>query len=349
MATKKISANTLDRLNASYTRVASQVDFSKMLTTSMIHVGVGASSTGIEQFSRLGAKRWVLFDQDVVERKNLVAQDFEISDIGKPKVQAMKERMERCEFEKDATDVPALNVSTYQDFLAMDDESLDALVEEEKKHYQQVILVMATDFHPAQARGARLGIRHGLNTFFIGAYRDGLAGEIIFWRPGTDNLPCYRCITASRYHAFDNRPVTAKTAAQSSGLPFAIGVLDSELAHLIIGCIHYETPGRTDELGRHTVQAVDSAKSMQNIRANPHADFYRDLLNEKRNFIQTQLNPAYRMAGEDIFHDENGVHGPNVKTFVSMFQADQTNPLCPDCAEPRAWTCTDYRLEVSSA
>lgn len=342
---KTISITTLARLNDTYSRVAGQVNFAKMLDTSIIHVGVGASSTSIEQFSRIGIKRWMLFDLDTVEKKNLVAQDFEISDIGKLKVDAMKERMERCEFEKEASDVPALRVDTYQDFLAPDDETLDALIAKEQREYGQVILVAATDFHPAQARAARLGIRHAIPTFFIGAYRDGLAGEMIFYHPKAPGLPCYRCITESRYAAFDNRPVEAQKAAQSSGLPFGIGVLDSQLAHLIIGCIHYDYPEKWLGHGKEIRDHYYGNDPVFDAKTNCHGDLLRELIQEKRNFIQTQLNPSYRMVGEDIFRDANGVHGANVKTFITMFQQDVKNQNCPDCSNPNAWKHTDYRLE----
>jgi hypothetical protein len=323
-STSKISAPTLERLNNDYQRVSKAVDFSKMLTTSIIQVGVGASSTVIEQFSRLGAKRWILFDPDTVERKNLVAQDFEIGDIGKLKCVAMRERMVRCEFEKGATDIPPLRVDTYEDFLGIDDTALDALIEEEKRCYDRVILVMATDFHPAQARGARVGLRHSLPTFFVGVYTDGLAGELIFHHPEAKEMACYRCTITSRYAAFDKRKTVEKTAARSSGLPFAIGILDSQLAHLIIGCIHYD--------------GLDMFKSPSNVSG----EFFGELLREKRGFIQTQMSSSYRMGGVDIFRDEQGVHGDNVKTFISMFQKDEKNPQCPDCSMPWAWTHTDY-------
>jgi len=306
-----ISEKTLERLNHQYARVSEAVDFSKMLSTSIVHVGVGASSTTIEQMGRLGIKRWVLFDPDYVETKNLAVQNFEWSDIGKAKPEAMKERLVRCEFEQGAPDVPPLRVDTYGDFLEISDKALDQLIDEEKKAYDQVILVMATDFHPAQARGAKLGLRKEVPTFFIGAYQGGLAGEMIFTHPKKKDLPCYRCIAKSRYDAFERRAAKGnKQAATSSGLPFAIGVLDSQLAHLVVGCIHANFVG--DE-------------------SNPHAKLFRELLDEKRNFVQTQLNNGYRMGGVDIFRDENGVQGPNVKTFISLFQRDEKDANCPDC------------------
>lgn len=342
----KIQKKTLARLNGEYARVSGQVDFEKMLDTSIIHVGVGASSTSIEQFSRIGIKRWVLFDHDRVEKKNLVAQDFEITDIGKLKVEAIKERMGRCEFEKDSPDVPQLNVSVFEDFLAPSDETLGLLIEREKKTYGRVILVAATDYHPAQARAARLGIRHEIPTFFIGAYRDGLAGEMIFYHPKASGMPCYRCITASRYKAFDERPPESQGAAKSSGLPFGIGVLDSQLAHLIVGCIQYDFPEKFPGHGKKVRDIYCGSTLLTNdVPTNCHADLFRELVLENRNFIQTQLNPGYRMAGEDIFRDENGVHGENVKTFISMFQIDEKKKGCPDCSNPKAWKHSDYRLD----
>lgn len=324
----RISMATQARLNAEYARVSGQIDFKKMLSTSIIQVGVGASSTTIEHLARLGIKRWVLFDPDSVEKKNLAAQNFEVSDIGKTKIKAMKERLSQCEFEKGAIDVPTLDVDTFLDFLEPDDNELDKLIRKEKRNFSQVILIAATDSFHAQARAARVGIRHGLPTFFVGVYGGGLAGELIFHYPAKTDMACYRCITASRYE-YNLGKGHKLEASKSSGLPFAVSILDAQLAHLIIGAIHY-TP--TD-----------------NYHANmyPTAELFGELVSENRNFIQSQFNPKYRMADEDIFRDKNGVHGPNVKTFISLFQTDLKNPECPDCKNPKAWSHTDYRQEQS--
>lgn len=324
----RLSWPTQARLNTEYERVSGQIDFNKMLDTSIVQVGVGASSTTIEHLARLGIKRWVLFDPDSVEKKNLVAQNFEVHDIGKTKVEAMKERLAQCEFEKEAADVPALDVDTFSDFLEPDDNELDKLIRKEKRNFSQVILVAATDSFPAQARAARLGIRHSLPTFFVGVYSGGLAGELIFHYPAKVDMPCFRCIAASRYEYNIGRG-KKQEASKSSGLPFAVSILDAQLAHLIVGAIHY-TPGDSSQTNMY-----------------PAAELFGELVSENRNFIQSQFNPKYRMAGEDIFRDENGVHGPNVKTFFSLFQTDIKNPECPDCKSPRAWTHSDYRQEQS--
>lgn len=322
----RISWAAQARLNTEYARVSGQIDFKKLLDTSIIQIGVGASSTTIEHLARLGIKRWVLFDPDSVEKKNLAVQNFEVSDVGKTKVQAMKERLSRSEFEKGAIDVPTLDVDTFLDFLEPDDNELDKLIRKEKRNFSQVILVAATDSFPAQARAARVGIRHSLPTFFVGVYGGGLAGELMFHYPAKTDMPCFRCIAASRYEhnlGKGHRP----EASKSSGLPFAVSILDAQLAHLVIGAIHYTS---TD-------------KYQANVY--PTAELFGELVSENRNFIQSQFNPKYRMAGEDIFRDENGVHGPNVKTFISLFQRDVKNPDCPDCKSPKAWSHTDYRKE----
>lgn len=306
-----IGDELLAQLGEKYKRFSAHVDFARMLDTSIIHVGVGASSWGIEQMARLGIKRWVLFDPDVVEEKNLAVQNFTRSDLGSIKTEAMARRLAETEFEAALEQIPPLRVDTFRDFLEPSDDELTRLIETERANFAHVLLVMATDFHPAQARGAILALQHDIPVFFVGAYREAMAGELVFWHPaGGPSLPCYRCITASRYAAYEAR---RGGAAVSSGLPFGIGMLDAALAHLIVGAIHYE-----EEMPWQS-------------NPNAQARLFGRLLNEKRNFIQMQLSPEYRLGGEDIFRDAEGIDGPNVVTWISLFQNDGKKADCPDC------------------
>jgi hypothetical protein len=287
-------------LSAVYSRVTGNVDFGVMMSQRFIFVGTGASADLIEKLARLGMKDVVLVDPDRVERKNLAAQAFTHADVGTSKVDALARRLRDVELEAGNPDVPALQVKALAaDFLRVPEEELFV-------PGRPSILVMATDYHPAQARGNLLALAHDIPTFWVGIYRGGAASEIIFYHPGA-GLPCYRCVTRSRYEAFERRARAGTAApAASSGLPLSASLTDAILGHLILGAAHI------------------------GVEQNPHARLYRRLLRERRSFVQIQMDPEYRLGGIDIFAE---ISGPNCICFNTLFQEDAVDPRCPDCKE----------------
>ena len=241
------------------------------------------------------------------------------------KPEALKRRLMECEFEKGNPEIPALEVFTYDDFLSISDDELGAIIQSEKTAGRQVIFIMASDYHPVQARGNRIAIKYGVTVFWVGIYRMGKAGEIIFYKPGHD-LPCYRCITETRYQFFDKNRLADhirgdhRGSGRSSGLPMAASFIDAVLSHLVIGCIHRE------------------------IETNQHAKLFRRILKEKRNLIQCQLDPDYRLNdSENIFAQ---VQGSDQIAFNTIFLAERRNGECIDCRwDHPIWQDTDYTKE----
>lgn len=323
-----MNEDALQALNEKYNRISSHVDFPSMFDTRLILVGAGAASHMAISLVRMGIKELTIIEPDLVEEKNLAVHAYRRSDIGRPKADCLAEIMNDVEFEKGNQSVPKLDIITYtEDFLSLSDD--DILVGDGHK-----ILVMGTDYHPAQARGNRIGLRYRIPVFWMGIYRNGAAGEIIFIDPKAKrSLPCYRCITKDRYDFFDNNHkkdhLNGGKQGQgiSSGLPMAASFIDSVAAHLIVGCIHKDIPD------------------------NPHGQLYRRLLDEQRNFIQLQLNPEYTLAGENIFEQ---INGPDIVSFNTLFQRDKVNEQCDDCKlvnfghwSGMLWGDTDYLKTTS--
>jgi len=301
-----IENNVLSELNNVYSRYSQQINFERLFETELIFVGTGASSFMIEWFAKIGIKNFCLIDNAKVERKNLPVQNFIASDIGKNKVDALAERIKQSAFESNNSLLPTIEVRTFAiDFLQLD--NLEIL---RPDLIHPKILIMTTDYHPVQAKGARLSIMYGIPTFWAGIYKNSMAGEIIFYQKN-QSLPCYRCITKKRYENFVNKSQSNKNQQNniigrgvSSGLPMAATQLDSMLSHLIIGCIH------------------------QQEKYNQHGQLYNRLLKEKRNLIQTQFSPDYLLNGNDIFSD---IYGENTVTFNTLFQSVLVQVDCEDC------------------
>lgn len=320
----KLDQRTLKRLIALYPREAHNVNFQNILDTTLFIVGLGAFGSSIEMLSKLGVKRFILFENDIVEAKNLPSQNFTNNDVGRPKSEALTDRLKACEFEKGNPELPRLIIAALGDFLAISDDDLEKLILKEQSMGRKVILIFASDYHPVQARGNRLALKYGLTAFWVGIYTMGGAGEIIFYHPGFD-LPCYRCITETRYNFFnksrlaDHLKGSRDGSGESSGLPFAASFIDSILNHIVLGAIHV------------------------GIQENPHGKLFRRLLKEKRNFIQCKLDPDYLLNNkEDIFPQ---VKGPELIAFNTIFQQAPCNPDCPDCnnaGNKFNWYHTDY-------
>ncbi len=313
-----MNADTIKLLNKKYKRISDNIDFKRLFDVELIFVGVGAITPIIVSMVRMGAKNVTLIDPDVVEEKNIATQGFNRKHIGMPKVEALAEILQEVDFEHANPDVPALRIRTlHTDFLSLTDEEII------QGNNSRQIMIATTDYHPAQARANRLSLANNIPCFWIGIYRGASAGEIIFTDPGASTkLPCYCCITKSRYAYFEENHIvnhisgSHKGVAASSGLPFASSFIDSIAAHLIIGCIH------------------------KDCSANPHGAFYRRLLEERRNFIQVQLDPNYRMRGENIFAQ---LKGPDVLSFNTLFQHDIIDDNCHDCQQK--WIYSDYTKE----
>lgn len=317
----------IEKLKFQYNRVSSNVCFNTMLNTVFIFVGVGAIGFMIELFVRLSSRGMHLFDNDVVEIKNLTSQNFTYDDVGLQKDVAIIKRLKSCEFEKDNPNISPLELTTHGDFLKVSDAEIEMMVQKEQEKGRQVILVLASDYHPVQARGNRISLKLKIPTFWVGIYRKGMAGEIIFHVPN-HGLSCYRCITETRYNFFDkNRLVNHlkgdfSGSGKSMGLPMAATFVDAILAHIIIGYIH------------------------RNIERNQHGKLFRKLLREKRNFIQCQLDPDYRLNdSEDIFSQ---IQAPDMIAFNTVFQHENKKQDCLDCRKflnGWVWENTDYTKE----
>jgi hypothetical protein len=317
---------TLSELNNRYSRESQNVRFDLMLNTTFVNVGLGASGPMIEQFARLGIKRFHLFDHDTAELKNALSQSYTGKDDGLKKEEATKRKLKAREFEKGNPNIPPSEIYTYGDFLNITDADIEKIIQFERQNNSEIVFVITTDYHPPDARANRIALKWGVPVFWVSLYRMGMAGEIIFYVPG-HGLPCYRCITETRYNFFDkSRRVNHlkgdfSGSGRSAGLPMAASYVDSILGHLIIGYIHRE------------------------IEENQHGRLFRRLLREKRNFIQCQLDPSYRLNGEDIFAL---INGPDVITFNTIFQQESKKSDCIDCVKFSngwVWNHTDYTKE----
>lgn len=166
----------------------SQGLLSQHLTKKRVLV-VGTGSVGsymAELLVRSGLGAIALIDPETVEAANLCRTTYDLTDLGRPKVEAIARRLLNINPLLDVT----LQAKSLMDF---DVAEFEAMVQEAD------LVVAATDDTAAQRIINRFAYFHGKPTLFVGLYRGAEGGEVIFTIP--DRTPCYLCATANRHKA----------------------------------------------------------------------------------------------------------------------------------------------------
>jgi hypothetical protein len=168
---------------------------------------------------------------------------------------------------------------------------------------------MATDCFPAQARGNQVALRLGIPAMWIGLYREGRAGEIVYHVQEVTPA-CYRCVCSKRYDAFAAQatPSANPTHVPSTGgTIFDLHLVDAIAGQIAVGIL---TSGADNRMGR----------------------LIRQLGN--RNLLQVKSDPNYRLGERDIFGEYLGHHPANF-SFTTIALPMEPEPHCPDCAQYR--------------
>lgn len=278
-----------------YSRQKGATDLEVMQKSHLMIVGTGSASHLAVTMTRMGLGKLTACDPDVVEPRNVTSQGFTWRDAqeGRFKVTALRDE---CRAINPDVEFNAMA----EDFVRIPDDRLKRILGTTD------LLVMTTDHHPAQARGALAALVCNKPVILASLYREGRAGEIIFQYPG-ETKACYRCITRERYQ-YVARKEAPETGAAEGSLPFAPQIVDGIVGHLLIGMLH----------------------KCHGDGANRFAAWI-DRLGD-RNFIQVRMAPAYRLGDEDIFGNVFG-HHEQVFCFDTIWQpgSAELQPECADC------------------
>lgn len=142
---------------------------------------IGAGSVGsiiAWLLIRSGVRHLLVVDKDTVSAANICRTIYRQKDIGRPKVEALKEILGEIR--------PEAHVSGHHlDLRHRHDEELaDGLLMAD-------LVIATTDHPPTQGRVAALTYSM-VPTVFIGVYARGTGGEVLFTLP--NETPCYHCI-----------------------------------------------------------------------------------------------------------------------------------------------------------
>jgi len=204
-------------------RLSGSVDIELMRKTKIVCVGVGGANGVCESFVRSGIGAITLIDFDTVDENNLVTQGYYINDLGKAKVEALKERLLNIN--------PNLNVDVFvSDFKKISE------IDEQRIFWDADLLLMMTDNFHAQAHGNILGLKYQVPAIFAMMYEKARCSEITFTIP--DITPaCHRCAVSARYNAYmndgyvNNITSTGSTNFHTTYLNSAIGLVALAILH----------------------------------------------------------------------------------------------------------------------
>jgi len=213
-------------------RVTDAYDPAVMASTRFVAVGTGGSVGYLETMARCGGGQFVLIDPDIIEPKNVGTQAVDPIDIGRPKVEALADRLARIN--------PNCHVWTIQAKDSdIDDTGFHRLLREPLQGGPAVVpaitlLCAFTDNFQAQDRIHRLGLQFGVPVLAASVYQEGRGIEIGFAAPGLTRA-CLRCAQSSRYKAYlKERYVNTVT---SDGTPFLATDRLNALKQIVTLCL----------------------------------------------------------------------------------------------------------------
>lgn len=267
-----------------FNRIAPTIDVDTMQQS---HVTIIGGANGLARdLVHSGIGGVTLVDFDRIDASNPARQDFYSTDMGRYKAEATADILRKIN--------PEVQVEYYtHDYCALSQQEHDNLFS------QTDLFIFATDFFPAQARGNIEALRLGIPAIWIGLYKGGRAGEIVFSIPGKTNA-CFRCICGKRYQAFSRGRANVPSAGGT--------ILDLHLVDAIVGqvAIGILTDGADNRMGKLIGKLGN------------------------RNFMQVKIDPDYRLGGKDIFAKYLGDHPANF-SFTTIALPMERDENCPDC------------------
>lgn len=184
---------------------------------------------------RAGVGEFVLIDPDVISDTNLATQQTYSSDVGRPKVDALADRIR-------SINPLAFVVACKMTLDDLDDAELCFLTRTTFRDAgpETVLLCGMTDDFYAQARVNRLALNFGLPSLCAQVYEEGRGAEVTFTHPETTQA-CHRCVLRSRYTAYLQKGFI--NGVGSNGTPYyATARLNAVKQFVAMALLHHGSP-----------------------------------------------------------------------------------------------------------
>lgn len=223
----------------------------------------GGGSVGsriAEELARSGVESFILADPDTVSESNLARSVYVDADIGRPKVEALKDRLQAIN--------PRITVDTLQSSLA--DVDFDSILD------SVTFVVLATDDMSQQAYLSSECYMKGVPQVAAAMYRKGAAGEVVIVCPSA-NTPCWSCCVGMGSFSSIQRPdvnygVDSRLVAESA-LGSSINVVTSLASLVSIGVM----AGPQSTVGSYLAESIAVGRTLALVSVSPAWDFFPKL------------------------------------------------------------------------
>lgn len=236
----------------------------------IVCIGTGGARSFLENCARSGLRNYVLIDADVVSPSNVATQGVFISEMGKKKVDVIRDRI--LDINPRAK---VICVDRFLDDNMSDDEFKGFMDKFPGKKPADYLILGCTDDFEAQKRSSLLALKYGNPYLAAMMYEGGAAAEIIFVYPGVTES-CPRCLLRDRFEKYENG---FQNDVDSSACPiFATERMNSLKGYIALMLLMY----REDP-------------------SNPFSRMLDDV--KERNFVEIRLNPYLKDSklGIDLF------------------------------------------------
>lgn len=249
----------ISRTNNDYFSKVRSLYPDKVLEKVIVCVGTGGARSFLENMARGGFKNFVLIDADVVSASNIATQGVFISEIGRKKVEVIRDRIMDIN-----PNAKVLCIDRFLDDSMSDKEFkgyLDSFPNKKSKDY---LILGCTDNFEAQKRSSFLAMKYGMPYIAAMMYENGAAAELIFVYPGVTES-CPRCLLRDRFEKYENGFVNN---VDSSACPiFATERMNSIKGYLALMILMYrEAPGNRF----NTLLDEVKDRNFVEIRMDPH-------------------------------------------------------------------------------
>lgn len=214
-------------------KIRASVDVDFLRRASIVAVGSGGANGIYESFARLGIGKLTVVDFDHVDAGNLVTQGWYADQLGKPKVEALRDNVRRLLPSEDT--VGGMLHHVRGDFLDMTERDLEDLAAP-----ADLLMFMTDDFY-AQARGNRLALKLRKPALFAMMYERARCCEVSFVIPGVTPA-CHRCATSSRYDAYLKAGYLNNVTSAGSTI-FHTQAINSVIGMVAMAILHNDKPG----------------------------------------------------------------------------------------------------------
>ena len=272
----------------------------------IVCVGTGGSRSFLENFARMGFRNFILIDGDVVSSSNIATQAVFISEMGKKKVDVIKDRI--LDINPDAN---VLAVDRYLDDDMSDNDFNKILRSFKGKMEKDYLILGCTDNFAAQSRSALLALKYKMPYMAAAMYKNGLAAEVIFVYPGVTPC-CPRCLLRRRYELYEEGFVND---VDSSMCPiFATERMNACKGYVAIMMLMY---GEDDD--------------------NPYSIMLDEV--KDRNFVQIRLSPFVAESDLSIGLFDKAFSGAERYTFMDETIWVPQHPDSPKYGEKKCKLC----------